>query len=127
VPHSDHGQSINYAHTECEEVRVLVDKNTGEFSSDDIIFEGDYKQVVIPGIHVISDSESDNGSGEQEEENKHWIGRIAKHIFLAKYRFISHFGRKCYGVYGPPFNIAELDVVRVFEITFGIRRLYRKS
>jgi hypothetical protein len=57
------------------------------------IIKGDYKQLVIPGTHVINDNESDNGSGEQQDVNKNWIRRSAKLIFIAKYRLISHFRR----------------------------------
>jgi hypothetical protein len=56
--------------TELENIQVLtevVDENIGEFSLDDSIFDSDYTQLVIPGTHVISDMESDNGSDEQEE------------------------------------------------------------
>jgi hypothetical protein len=95
--HSDHGQSTSYAHTEREQVQVLNevldDENTGEFSSDnDSIFISYYTQFVTPGNHVISDSESDNGNGEQEEENR-TIKRSARYVFLTKYRLISHLRR----------------------------------
>jgi hypothetical protein len=35
---------------------------------------------VIPGTHVISDSENDNGSDEQQEKEKHWIGKCQIHF-----------------------------------------------
>jgi hypothetical protein len=48
--------------------KVLNIENIGEFSSDDdSIFHTDYIQLMTPGTHVISNSESDNGRGKQEE------------------------------------------------------------
>jgi hypothetical protein len=39
------------------------DKNIGEFSLEDAgISNSDYTQLVTPGTHMISDSDSDNGS-----------------------------------------------------------------
>jgi hypothetical protein len=38
-------------------------------------FDKNCTQLVTTGTHVISDSEIDNSSDEQEQENKHIIGR----------------------------------------------------
>jgi hypothetical protein len=56
--------------TELEQLQVLNevldDENISECSlDDDSVFDNDYTQLVIPGTHVISDSESDNGSEER--------------------------------------------------------------
>lgn len=45
---------------------VLDDENIGGFRSNATIFDSEYTQLVTPGTHVISDSESDNGSDKQD-------------------------------------------------------------
>jgi hypothetical protein len=67
------GPSASCVLKEHEQVQVLNEvlnnENTGEFSlDDDSIFDNDYMQLMTPGTHVISHSESDNGRGEQQEE-----------------------------------------------------------
>jgi hypothetical protein len=45
----------------------VSDENVGEYSLDDgSVFGSDCTQLVTPGTHVISDSESDNDSDEEE-------------------------------------------------------------
>jgi hypothetical protein len=57
--------------------KVLDDKNT-EFSFDnDNVFHGDYTQSVTLGTQVISDSERDNGSDEQQENIKIGLGGVS--------------------------------------------------
>lgn len=60
--------------TEVEQVYVLNevfnDENTGEIISDgDSIFDSNYIRLVTSETHVISDTESSNGSDEQEHIN----------------------------------------------------------
>jgi hypothetical protein len=43
---------------------------------DDSIFTRSYMQLVTPGMHGISDSESDNGGDEQREENVNVLLRV---------------------------------------------------
>jgi hypothetical protein len=61
------GPSRSCALTELEQMQVLNEvldnENISEYSlDDDIVFDNNYTQLLTPGIHVISDSESDNGS-----------------------------------------------------------------
>jgi hypothetical protein len=55
---------------ELEQIQVLnevSDENIGEYNlDDDSVFDSDYTQLVSPGTHVISDSESDNDTDEQQ-------------------------------------------------------------
>lgn len=42
-----------------------------------IMFLSDYKQLVTPGTYVINDSESNDGSDEQEENINFALGQIS--------------------------------------------------
>jgi hypothetical protein len=51
---------------------------------DDSVFGSDYIQLVTPGTHVISNSVSDNGSDEQEEENvREGLRRVSVSVWEA--------------------------------------------
>jgi hypothetical protein len=70
------GLSPSRAPMELEHIHVLNEVLDNEIvsehsSDDDSVFDNDYKQLVTPGTHVISDSKSDNGSDERQEEIVH--------------------------------------------------------
>jgi hypothetical protein len=70
------GPSTSCALTELEQIEVLNevldDTIISEYSSDDdSVFDYDHTQLVTPGTHVISDSKSDNGTDERQEEIVH--------------------------------------------------------
>jgi hypothetical protein len=57
--------STSLAHTKLEQLQVLNevldDETVSDYSlDDDSVFDNDYTQLVNPGNHVTSDSESDS-------------------------------------------------------------------
>jgi hypothetical protein len=76
---------------------------------------------VTPGTHIISDSESDNGSDDQEEENVNvGLGGVSnKFVWQNIGSFRASQETSC-DTYGPQFDTAELDVVCAFENIFDI-------
>jgi hypothetical protein len=93
------GPSISRVLTELQQIEVLNevldDETISEYSSDDdSVFDCDYTQLVTPGTLVISDSESDNGTDERQQEIIHIrLGGVCSNFVWENYRLISRFTR----------------------------------
>jgi hypothetical protein len=110
-------------HSQIEVLNEVLDNEiiSEHSSDDDSVFDYDYTQLVTPGTHVISDSESDNGTDERQEEIVHiGLGGVFNNFVWEN---IDSFpaSREHFVMYMVPlFDSAELDVVSVFENIFHI-------
>jgi hypothetical protein len=116
------GASTSRGLTEVQQVEflneILNEDSISEYSSDnDSVFDIDYTQLVTPGTHVISESDSDET---QEEIVQVELGEVSSKFVWENIDSFPGSQETFCNVYGPQFDTAELDVVSVFENIFDI-------
>jgi hypothetical protein len=103
-------EQVEYLH------EILGDGSSSEYSSDiDNEFDVDYTQLVTPGTHVISESDSDET---QDEIIQVELGGVSRDFLWEDINSFPASRETFCDVYGPQFDTAELDVVSAFENIF---------
>jgi hypothetical protein len=116
------GPSTSQALTNVEQMEVLYtildEESISDISLDnDSVFDIDYTQLVTPGTHVISESDSDET---QEEIVQVELGGVSSTFVWENIDSFPSSQKTFCNVYGPQFNTAELDVVSALENIFDI-------
>jgi hypothetical protein len=111
------GPSTSKVLTDVEQFEFLYEilDDSGDNSSDSDI---DYTQLVTPGTHVISESDSDIDSDISERQVES-AGVSSTFVWENIDTFPGQRETFC-DEYGPQFDTAELDVVSAFENIFDI-------